>query len=168
MTHTFFAAIFLSFAAFMSGWSVHSWRADAAISKIKEQHALEQAESAAWAQAAADVARADQERLQELADKRQESDNEKINDLGTRAARLAQRVRSAEAAAATAKLMSSSAKNAGNPEASSLGDGAELLRQIGTTDVEEAQRADTIRVALLSCYAAADDYRNQTTKGVEK
>jgi len=68
---------------------------------------------------------------------------------------LLNRVRLAEARAAKAALSRASAA-AGTPEAGPVGDGTGLLATIGSADVDEAYRANLIRVALLGCYRDYD------------
>ena len=94
-----------------------------------------------------------------MADDERAKANEQINAVSRRADSLAVRVRNAEAAAATARLVSASAKTACAGQATIRSDGAELLRPLGSADVLEAERADKIRVALGACYATYDAAR---------
>ena len=65
-------------------------------------------------------------------------------------------MRNAEAAAATARLVSAATKTACPGQAPAGSDRAELLGTFGSADVLEAQRADKIRIALGACYAQYD------------
>lgn len=87
---------------------------------------------------------------QAASDTRKET-NEKITALTTRSSSLLDRVRLAEARAATAKLSQASAV-ASDGAIAGRSDGGELLRSFGTEDVAEATRAETIRFHLKACY----------------
>lgn len=66
---------------------------------------------------------------------------------------LLKRVRVAEANAATNTLVSQVTTVTGAGPAPTGGDGPDLLGSLGSADVEEANRADTIRLHLKGCYA---------------
>ena len=88
---------------------------------------------------------------QAASDTRKET-NEKITVLTTRSSSLLDRVRLAEARAATTKLSQASTTPSDGTVAG-RSDGGELLGSFGTEDVAEATRAETIRFHLKACYA---------------
>ena len=81
--------------------------------------------------------------------------NEKINSLTSERDTLLHRVRSAEATARKLQLSKATSTGA-NGQASEGSAGTELLATIGEQDVEEANRADTIRLHLEACYRQYD------------
>ena len=163
MTTGVILRILVCFCLFATGWAVSGWRKDADISALKASQQRERADAALRLGQATQNARKASESLQRAADEQRKSDNAEIHNLSTRAADLARRVRSAEGAAATARLMSQSlAASAG--QADGRCDQPVVLGSLGEQDVWEAERADKLRVALKSCYASYDRARAQAAE----
>ena len=159
------AALVAAFS-FGGGWTVKGWKVDsqlerkvAQIAKINADYDKERLKAQEQLALAAKNNRQAEQHLQAVADDERAKANEQINAVSRRADSLAVRVRNAEAAAATARLVSASAKTACAGQATIRSDGAELLRPLGSADVLEAERADKIRVALGACYATYDAAR---------
>lgn len=89
--------------------------------------------------------------------------NEKLLVLATQHNSLLERVHLAEARASDPSHSQVSTTSSDGSVAS-VGDGPELLGSLGAADVEEATRADTIRVHLKACYA---DY-NRAAEALSK
>lgn len=87
--------------------------------------------------------------------------NEQINALSAQRSELLKRVRHAEARAATNLLVPRSNKDPGNGETPSGDAPTEFLGSLGSADVEEAARADQIRLSLLACYEQYDSVRDK-------
>lgn len=85
------------------------------------------------------------------ADTRKET-NEQIRNLTVQRDALLKRVLNAELEAASAAVVSKATSAAIAGRAPKGSDGAELLGSLGQADVEEALRADTIRLHLAACY----------------
>ena len=154
--------------SFGSGWAVNGWRGAAKLEDLRAEiariHAVYDKERlAAQEQLALAVQnnRQAEQHMQAVADQERLKTNEQINAASHHADSLVVRVRNAEAAAATARLVSSTTKTACTGQAPAGGDGAELLGTLGSTDVLEAQRADKIRIALGACYAQYDAARSK-------
>ena len=146
-----------------AGWTVNGWRKGAAIESLKASRQRERADAALRLGQATQNARRASESLQRAADEQRKSDNAEIHTLSTRAADLARRVRNAEGAAVTARLVSQSlAASAG--QAAGRCDQSGVLGSLGEQDVWEAERADKLRIALKSCYASYDRARAQATE----
>lgn len=92
--------------------------------------------------------------------------NEKVRSLTSQRDNLQRRLRMAEELAKqrAASEMSCSAGNPANGEASTGDPGAELPATIGETDVDEALRADVIRLHLVACYAKYDAVQSALDK----
>lgn len=90
--------------------------------------------------------------------------NEKIRTLTAQRDDLLKRVRIAESKAASAAHLSKSNPASCSGTASKGSDGAQLLGSLGSADVEEATRADTIRVQLLACYKHYEDAQKALSK----
>lgn len=78
--------------------------------------------------------------------------NDQIRVLSAQRTSLLDRVRLAEARATTSNMSQASATPSNGTVAGRI-DGGELLGSFGTEDVEEATRAETIRLHLKACYA---------------
>lgn len=161
------AALVAAFS-FGGGWTVKGWkvdsqleRKDAQIAKINADYDAERLKAQEQLALAVQNNRQAEQHLQAVADQERAKANEQINVVSRRADSLAVRVRNAEAAAATARLVSASAKTACAGQATIRSDGAELLRPLGSADVLEAERADKIRIALGACYATYDAARTK-------
>ena len=159
-----FAALLLGI--FGIGWTVKGWKVDsqlehkdAQIAKINADYDKERLKAQEQLALAAQNNRQAEQHLQAVAEQERAKANEQINAVSRRADSLAVRVRNAEAAAATARLVSASAKTACAGQATIRSDGAELLRPLGSADVLEAERAEKIRIALGACYATYDAAR---------
>ena len=153
-------ALALALAGFAGGWAVQGWRKDSAIAEQKTEMATLREQAAIQLSQATLQARRTTEALQAAADEQRKADNEEIHTLSTRAGTLARRVRDAEARAATATLVSQSL-TPGAGQAPARCDGAGVFGSLGEPDVWEAERADTLRIALKSCYADYDRARAQ-------
>jgi hypothetical protein len=95
--------------------------------------------------------------LRDAADKDKEKADAQIAALTGRAAALVASLRSAQAERdAAVAAVSRTTPDSPAAEAPPERDGAGLPATIGEADVAEAARAETIRVALLQCYAAND------------
>ncbi len=154
--------------SFGGGWTVKGWKVDSKLQKqsaeIAQIHAgydKERAKAQELLALATQNNRQAEQHMQAAADEERAKANEQINLASRRADDLLGRVRNAEAAAATARLVSSTTKTACTGQAPAGGDGAELLGTLGSTDVLEAQRADKIRIALGACYAQYDAARSK-------
>ena len=159
------AALVAAFS-FGGGWTLKGWkvdsqleRKDAQIAKINADYDKERLKAQEQLALAAKNNRQAEQHLQAVADQERLKANEKIATVSRRADSLAVRVRNAETAAATAKLVSATTKTACAGQAAPGDSGAELLRPLGSADVLEAERADKIRVALGACYAQYDAAR---------
>ena len=153
------AALVAAFS-FGIGWTVKGWKVDsqlehkdAQIAKINADYDKERLKAQEQLALAVNNNRQAEQHLQALADQERLKANEKIATISLRADSLAVRVRNAEAAAATARLVSATTQTACAGQAAPGDSGAELLRPLGSADVLEAERADKIRIALGSCYA---------------
>ncbi len=142
-------------------WRLHTAQIDlatnlVAIAGVRTKAATDLAESEK-------KARETESTLNESAAQTRKETNEKITDLTARSTSLLDRVRIAEARAATTKLSQASTTTSDGSVAG-RSDGTELLGSLGTADVEEATRAETIRLHLKACYA---DY-NRVAKALSK
>ena len=90
--------------------------------------------------------------------------NDKIRTLTTQRDNLLKRVLIAESKEASASYLPQSNSASCIGTASERSDRTELLGSIGTKDVEEASRADTIRVELLACYKHYEDAQKALSK----
>ena len=156
------AALVAAFS-FGGGWTLKGWKVDsqlekkdAQISKIHQGYDKERLKAQEQLALAIQNNRQAEQHLQAVADEERAKADEQINVVSRRADSLAIRVRNAEAAAATARLVSRTNQAACTGQAAGGGDGAELLGSLGSADVLEAQRADKIRIALGACYAQYD------------
>lgn len=159
------AALVAAFSCW-GGWTVKGWkvdsqleRKDAQIAKIHEDYDKERLKAQEQLALAAHNNRQAEQHLQATADQERAKANEQIATVSRRADSLAVRVRNAEAAAATARLVSRAHQAACAGQAAAGDSGAELLRPLGSADVLEAERADKIRIALGACYAQYDAAR---------
>lgn len=159
------AALVAAFS-FGGGWTVKGWkvdsqleRKDAQIAKINADYDAERLKAQEQLALAVQNNRQAEQHLQAVADDERAKANEQINAVSRRADSLAVRVRNAEAAAATARLVSTSTQTACAGQAATGDSGAELLGSLGSADVLEAERADKIRIALGACYATYDAAR---------
>lgn len=148
------------------GWSVKGWQVDslverknAEIASIHQKYDKERLHAQEQLALVVQNNRQAEQHLQAVADQERINANEKISNASRRADSLAVRVRNAEAAAATAKLVSATTKTTCSGQAAAGSDGAELLRPLGIEDVQEAERADKIRISLGACYAQYDAAR---------
>jgi hypothetical protein len=123
--------------------------------KAAQAYADERAKAALQFAAKSEANRKAETNLNKQAAATRQKTNEKIAALDARAGDLLERVRRAEARASGADVPGSSPA-AGDRQAGPGGDGAELLGSLGTADVQEAKRADTIRLHLAACYADYD------------
>lgn len=155
-------------AAFLfgSGWTVKGWKVDsqlekkdAQIAKLHRDYDAERLKAQEQLVLVIQNNRQAEQHLQAVADEERAKADEQINIASRRADDLISRVRNAEAAAATARLVSSATKTACTGQAAAGGNGAELLGSLGSADVLEAQRADKIRIALGACVAQYDAAR---------
>lgn len=161
--------------SFGGGWTVKGWkvdaqleRKDAQIAKINADYDKERLKAQEQLSTEVKNNRQAEQHLQAVADQERLKANEQIATISRRADSLAVRVRNAEAAAATAKLVSASTKTACAGQATIRSDGAELLRPLGSADVLEAERADKIRVALGACYAQYESARLEISRPMTK
>lgn len=90
--------------------------------------------------------------------------NDQVRTLTTQRDVLIKRVRVAEANAATATLVSKVTAATSDRAAPQGNHGGELLSTIGEQDVDEAIRADTIRLHLVACYRQYDQARETLSK----
>lgn len=90
--------------------------------------------------------------------------NDQVQALSRQRDDLLQRVRIAESKAATAALVSKATAVAYTGPAARVGDPAELLGTLGSADVEEATRAETIRLHLAACYRQYEQARQALSK----
>lgn len=94
--------------------------------------------------------------------------NDQVRVLSARNASLLERVRLAEERSSTGRAnLPSTASTTGTGQAGTGDSGAELLGSLGTADVQEASRADLIRLHLASCYRDYDRAR-ETLSGLSK
>lgn len=156
------AAIVAAFL-FGGGWTVKGWKTDSALQKKDAQiAAIHQQYDNERLKATEKANQNTQKQVNEYVDLQsktvqiEESKNEQITTLSARASVLAGRVRSAEASAATARVVSKTLATAANEQADPVSDGPLVLGSLGVEDVEEAERADKLRVGLLACYAQYD------------
>lgn len=159
------AALVAAFS-FGGGWSLHGWKTDsqlqkkdAQIAKLHQDYDAERLKAQEQLALAVQNNRQAEQHLQAVADEERAKSNEQITAVSRRADSLAVRVRNAEAAAATARLVSRAHQAACAGQAAAGSDGAELLGSLGSADVLEAERADKIRIALGACYAQYDAAR---------
>ena len=137
------------------GLGVQTWRLHTAqITLAAEQVSIANVRT----KAATDLAAAEKKTretesaLNQVASDTRKETNEKITVLTARSTSLLDRVRLAEARAATSNMSQASATPSNGTVAGRI-DGGELLGSFGTEDVEEATRAETIRLHLKACYA---------------
>lgn len=91
--------------------------------------------------------------LQASADQTREQINEATQSIAAQRDALLERVRLAEAAKRQLLAAVSKATSApSDAEAVPVGSGTQLLATIGSADVDEAARAERVRVALVGCY----------------
>lgn len=128
---------------------------------VREEWSGERAAAAAALAAKAAQARATEQTLQAVADQTRKEKQDEITALAAHRDALLKRLRS---------LQSSGTRLPGTSPATSTGtvaagsDDTRIPAEIGEQDVEEAMRADTIRISLLACYrqyAAARKALNQ-------
>lgn len=93
--------------------------------------------------------------LAEQAAQERKALNEQITSLSAARRDLERRLRVQSANAATAALMPSTSPPAEPGQAARVDDAAELSPAVGRL-LDEAQRADSLRLALLSCYRTYD------------
>jgi 2-methylaconitate cis-trans-isomerase PrpF len=139
-------------------WRLQQEREAHAITKLEfETLRAESAQRIADAEAAA---RAAESKLRSSTHQIREKTNAQVRDLAVERDALAQRLRVAEArlAAASGAVSGSPGAPADGASASG-GDGAELPAPIGAADVDEAYRADVIRLNLLACYEQYEQAR---------
>lgn len=166
MTTGVILRILACIALFATGALVNGWRYDAAVQqayakmeKMARDYEAERLKAQEQLALAVQNNRQAEQHLQAIADEERTKANEQIAISSRRADDLAARVRRAEANAATARLVSTSAQAACTGQAPAGSDGAELLNSLGVEDVREAERADKIRIALGACYAQYDAAR---------
>lgn len=131
-----------------------TWRlgqAQLEIAELQSQYASEKAAAMERLALANKKARDVEEGLNEKVALQERIGNEKIHAISVQRDALVVRVRRAKAAAHT-RVSKATADPADDPSGR-VGDAAELSGSLGVEDVEEAARADTIRVELLTCYA---------------
>ena len=104
--------------------------------------------------------------LQVAAAQTRKESNAALQTINTDRDRLVNRLRSAEANAATSKLVSKLPSDSSAGQAITGNNGAEFPATIGEQDVQEASRADTIRVELNSCYSQYDKAAESLRKGI--
>lgn len=90
--------------------------------------------------------------------------NDQVEALSRQRDDLLKRLRNAESKAATAALVSKATSASCAGPAARVGDPAELPGTLGSEDVEEASRADTIRLHLVACYRQYDEARKALSK----
>lgn len=90
--------------------------------------------------------------------------NDQVEALSRQRDDLLKRLRNAESKAATAALVSKATAASCAGPAARVGDSAELPATLGQADVEEASRADTIRLHLAACYRQYDEARKALSK----
>lgn len=103
-----------------------------------------------------DIYRQNEQKLQADASDVRKETNEAIQTVGTHRDVILKRLRTAEANLATARLMSRTSSDSSNGTVASGDTGTGLLATIGAEDVDEATRAETIRLHLKACYARYD------------
>lgn len=146
-------------AAISLGWIIKGWqteylveRKNSEIAHIHQQYDKERLHAQEQLTLAMQNNRQAEQQLQVVADQERIKANEQINTASRRADALVVRVRNAEAAAATSRLVSAAIKTSCAGQAPARSDGPELLNSLGIEDVQEAERADKIRIALGACY----------------
>lgn len=161
-----FAYLSSVIAAIALGWIIKGWQVDslverknAEIASIHQKYDKERLHAQEQLNLAMQNNRQAEQHLQAVADQERIKANEQINTASRRADSLAIRVRSAEAAAATSRLVSSTTQTSCVGQAAARSDVSELLNSLGIEDVQEAERADKIRIALGACYARYDAAR---------
>lgn len=90
--------------------------------------------------------------------------NDQVQTLSRERDALLRRVFIAKANAATAAIVSKATAASCDGTTPRGDDSAELLGTIGSADVEEATRADTIRLHLAACYEQYDQARQALSK----
>ena len=91
--------------------------------------------------------------------------NEQIDSLTSQRNALIRRLRIAEDRATRSMQLPKDSKPASDGHATGDGDGTQFPATIGTEDVEEASRADTIRVHLEACYSQYNRVKDALGKG---
>lgn len=161
-----FAYLASVLAAATLGWILKGWQTESTIERknaeivsIHQKYDKERLHAQEQLALVMQNNRQAEQHLQAVADQERIKANEQISNASRRADSLAVRVRNAEAAAATARLVSRAHQAACAGQAAAGSDGAELLGSLGSADVLEAQRADKIRIALGACHAQYDAAR---------
>lgn len=150
------AAIALAVLLGTQTWRLHL--AQLEVAATTTQLANERAAAAVELAEAQAAARNTETKMNTVAAETRKETHDQVRTLTTQRNALLDRVRRAEARAAAAQLPQASATACSGAPAS--GDhGSELLATIGTADVEEANRADTLRLHLLACYRQYDAAR---------
>jgi hypothetical protein len=90
--------------------------------------------------------------------------NEKTTVVYRDSDALLKRLRIAESNLATERLMSKAGTIGSNGQASTGSNGGEVPTEIGEEDVQEAKRADLIRIGLTACYKQYDEAREALSK----
>lgn len=157
------AAALVAVFLFSGGWVVKGWKTESALQKkdaqiaaIHQQYDNERLKAAEKANQDTQKQINEYVEMQSKSAQIEESKNEQIATLSVRASVLAGRVRNAEASAATARVVSKTLAAAADEQVATVGDGPVVLGSLGVEDVEEAERADKLRVGLLACYAQYD------------
>jgi len=157
------AHIWMGLAILVSGvlivQSVRLHNAQQEVAAVHSYMASEQAKAAVVMAELEAKARATEQSLQTAAAEIREQTNATIRTLSFQRNDLAKRVRLAEARAHHISPLPGS-DSATSPGAAPLGDyGSELLGSFGEEDVDEAYRADTIRLHLAACYRSYSEAR---------
>lgn len=93
--------------------------------------------------------------------------NEKTTIVYRDSDALLKRLRIAESNLATERLLSKTRTASSDGQTPIVGNGGEVPAEIGEEDVQEAQRADIIRIRLIACYKDYDDAREALSKAAQ-
>lgn len=129
------------------------------IAKLKVEIADARAQTAIAVEAASASARKTEQGLNQSSATTRKETNEAIRNLTTQRDALLRRLLNAEANGASSAPLpkASAATDAGGVAQASPG--TEFLGTFGSKDVEEALRADTIRLQLVACYRQYNEVR---------
>ena len=135
-------------------------KAEAALATERADWADERANAATALAFATTQARAKEQALTAAAHQSEELKNAEIATLATRAADLRRRLRNAEASAATARLVSGAGAASAHAETQSGDYVPRFSEQTGANLIAEAERGETMRIALIACYRQYDAVRD--------
>jgi hypothetical protein len=133
--------------------------AQTALNKAKLELSEEKALASKSVAVATTQARETEQALSEKASDTKKETNDQIRNLTAQRDALLKRVLNAELDSAAAAVVSKAATDTFLGAVAKGSHGGELLGSFGQEDVEEALRADTIRLQLAACYRQYEEAR---------